>query len=353
MHETTQNVLLEVASFLDDVSGHETPPDAACAGLAMLRERHADTSIELVWEDQAFDGSYHYDALIHPPSGGTVSLSVCRAGALPWALRGLQRWRESDLLSVNGTVLSVGSAIAQLELLWEQGPLMRRLIDSCIVESELRRRAIEVTPREVQCALDGVRRGRGLRSAADMRAWMQDSGTTMQHLEDLATRLARALKLREILIGDAAVDECLARHPEQFDTLRVAVARVDGAAQAHRIATQAAASPQSFLQLVQETFVNDAANRTQLSFREDLRYRLIAELGAQPEAAATLWGPVAGPAGFTLMSVLSQRAALHDDSARHAARAKLFDEWSTTQRRAARVDWFWGDARRTGEYAAA
>ena len=56
--------------------------------------------------------------------------------------------------------------------------------------------------------------------------------------------------------------------------------------------------------------MNDAANRTQLSFREDLRYRLIAELGAQPEAGATLWGPVAGPAGFTLMSVLSQRAAL-------------------------------------------
>ena len=224
MHETTRNVLLEVASFLDDVSGHETPPDAASAGLAMLRERHADIPIELIWEDQAFDGSYHYDALIHPPSGGTVSLSVCRAGALPWALRGRQRWRESDLLSVNGTVLSVESAIAQLELLWEQGPLMRRLIDSCIVESELRRRAIEVTPREVQRALDGVRRGRGAAQRGGDAAGRQEAGTTMQHRRT-SPAPARALKLREILIDDAAVDECLARHPEQFDTLRVAVAR--------------------------------------------------------------------------------------------------------------------------------
>lgn len=352
MHENTQKALLDVASYLDSVVERRLAPDEASAALAALRQRHPDASIELVWEDQAFDGSYHYDALIRPASGGTLSVSVCADDSLPWTLRGLQRWRDSDLLRVNGTVLSVESAVAQLEMLWEQGPLMRRLIDSCIIEAELKRNPVEATSADVQHALDGIRRGRGLLSATAMRAWMQDSGTTSQQLEDIALRLARALKLRNRIVGHE-VDRYFASHATEFDTIHAAVVQVPSEALARQILESIDSAEGGLVAAAQNAFVNDPAGRTALTFRKDVRYRFGTEGAAQLLDAkpGSLLGPMPGPAGFTLLQLLSVRAAQMDDNMRNVVEARLFDEWLAKQRRAARVEWFWGNTNRTAAAA--
>jgi putative peptide maturation system protein len=353
MHENTVKVLVDVAAYLERAVAQRMVPAQASAGLDTIRPRHPEASIDLVWEDQAFDGSYHFDALIRPASGGTVSVSVCGNDSLPWTLRGLQRWRDSDLLRVNGTVLSVENAIAQLEMLWEQGPLMRRLVDSCIIEAELKRTTVETTPTDVQRALDGLRRGRGLTSATAMRTWMQDSGTTLQQLEELATRLARALKLRERIVGDEA-ERYFAAHRTDFDTIRLAVVKVPSEALARQILASIDSTQGGLVAAARDAFVNDPAGRTELTFRKDLRYKLAAENTVQlfDVQPGILLGPIPGPAGFTLMQVLSIHPAQMDDITRNAVQTRLFEEWLATQRRGATVEWFWGNTNRTAAAAA-
>ena len=133
MREAAAALLADVVECLDRVTREQVQPLQACAHLNGVRQRHPNASIELVWEDQAFDGALHYDALIRDGERRAISVSVCPDDALPWPLRGLQRWRGSDLLRINGVVLPVADAIFQLDVLWEKTALMQGLIDSCLV----------------------------------------------------------------------------------------------------------------------------------------------------------------------------------------------------------------------------
>ncbi|MET0985941.1 MAG: hypothetical protein ABW034_11090, partial [Steroidobacteraceae bacterium] len=146
MHNTNADLLADVLQCLEQLSVERVQPEQALERVQRLRQQHGDAAIDLVWEDQAFDGSFHYDALIRPANAAkTVSVSVCPDDELPWALRGLQRWRDSELLRVNEVTMAVEQAITHLDVLWEQRGLMQRLIDSCIVTGELQRRDIQVS----------------------------------------------------------------------------------------------------------------------------------------------------------------------------------------------------------------
>jgi hypothetical protein len=107
-------------------------------------------------------------------------------------------------------------------MLWEKKPLLQRLIDSCLIEAELQRRDVQVSAEDVQAACDEMRRRRGLLSAADLHAWLADSGTTLQALDEMAAGRARALKLRD-LVADDRVSDYFERHRDAFDTIVTAV----------------------------------------------------------------------------------------------------------------------------------
>jgi hypothetical protein len=128
MHNT--EIFTDVLACLENITAEGLPPDRALDRVQSLRKKHTDVTVDLVWDDEAFDGSFHYDALVRTPSAGrTMSLSLCRDGDLPWVLRGLQRWRDSELLRVNEVTLSIEQAITELDLLWNNPGLMQRLID--------------------------------------------------------------------------------------------------------------------------------------------------------------------------------------------------------------------------------
>ncbi len=343
MLESHQRVLTDVLSCLETISKGGMAPSQAHGCMNALRSRHPATSIELVWDEQAFDGSRHYDALIRPEGfAGTVSLSVCHDDALPWPLRGLQPWRDSELLRVNGTVMPVENAIRHLDLLWQRRPLMQRLIDSCLIEAELDRRQIELTDAEVQSSVNDIRRRRGLLTAADTHAWLAESGMSMQGLTDLAGRLARAAKLRELIVGEQ-VEEYLEAHRDLFDTIKTRVLQLPDARVARRIADAVRDGSQSFLHAAEDAVFGDSSGRTQFFYRKEPRHRLAARMSEQaPFHAGELLGPLEEGDEWLLIDVVSIEPAGRHPQLRSAVIARLFDDWLREQRRKARIEWFWG-----------
>lgn len=366
MLETHQSVLTDVLSCLEGIAKEGMAPSHAHGRMNALRSRHPSASIELVWDEQAFDGSRHYDALVRPPGfDGTVSLSVCHDQALPWPLRGLQPWRDSELLRVNGVVMPVEIAIKNLDLLWQRKPLMQRLIDSCLVEAELERRQIEVTDAEVQAAVDDIRRRRGLLTAADTHAWLAESGMSMQGLTDLAGRLARAAKLRELIVAED-VEYCLETRREDFDRINTRVLQTPDARTARQVADAVRDGSRSFLHAAEDAVFADATGRTQFFYRKEQRHRLAARMsqeaslfdGKEPSyarvseqtssfKAGDLLGPIVEGDERLLINIVSVEPADRNPHLRSAVVTRLFDEWLREQRQKARIEWFWGPNRAT------
>src|SRR5712672_3501561 len=107
MNDSLQLAASEVLDYLLALQHEGVRPREARDRLQPLRGRHPDLQLDLLAEEQTFDQSVHYDALIQRTGEGTVSLSYCPERALPWPLRGVHRWNEGDLLRINGNVLPV------------------------------------------------------------------------------------------------------------------------------------------------------------------------------------------------------------------------------------------------------
>jgi putative peptide maturation system protein len=350
MHNSINSAVADIIDCLDEISTTQMPPPQALAHFHGVRARHAQTSIELVWEDQSFDGSLHYDALVRPAGENkTVSISVCPDDALPWALRGLHRWRDSDLLRVNGVTMAVEQAVSQLDVLWEKAPLMQRLIDSCIIEGELQRRNIEVDAADAQAAFDTMRRRRGLFTVQALQTWLRDSGASMATLQDLATKRARATKLRQVIVGND-VEAYFATHSREFDEIKIACFESHSLEIAQRIADEVRQSRATLAAAAQDAFVKGLG--TELTFRTVARRSLHADVGLA-EAADGDVQVIERDGRSIVTQVLAIQPAEHSPATLARVTSALFQEWLAVQRSAARIEWFWGDAQRTRQPCAA
>jgi putative peptide maturation system protein len=344
MHNATADLFADVLECLERVSAERLQPDQAFDRLRPLRQQYGETSIDLIWDDEAFDGSVHYDALIRPANAKkTISLSVCPDDELPWALRGLQRWRDSELLRVNDVTMAVEQAITQLDVLWDEPGLMQRLIDSCIVTGELQRRDVQVSKQEVQAAFDSMRRRRGLFTTAALQAWMQDTGMSRATLDELAVRLARTSKLRSLIVGPE-LDEYVGAHRADFDEIKIAVLEVNSQADALRV-FETVRQGTGILAAAHSLFMADARG-VQVSFRREERHVLAAEFDAS-DLSPGATHLCARDDHFLVIQVLAVQEAQAGPMTTERAKARLFQQWLAAQRSTARIEWFWGDTQRT------
>jgi putative peptide maturation system protein len=348
MLEATHSTLLEVLEYLATLMRDEVDPERASDGLGEVRSRHPQTSIELIWQEQGFDQSLHYDALIRGVEPMTVSVSVCPDRALPWPLRGVHKSRDSDLLRVNGMVLRVVDAVARLDVLWQNDAVMQSLIDACLIEDALRARTIHVDAPEVQAALDGIRRRRGLCRAADMKAWMQSTGATEQTLEQMATDVARAAKLRDVIVGERAAVH-LQEHVRDLDLLSLVQLPmhcdpIHSDETALSAADAVRGGRANFYEIAERAFLDGGGEGKHTCFRRARRYRLEAPLRHALEKATvgTIVGPVVLAGGTFLVKLLAVGVAPMDEQTLEAAKARLFEQWLEEARRSARIEWFWG-----------
>lgn len=341
MTEPLAPALCAALDYLKGLRRDGARPPEARARLQALRGRHPEARLDLLWEEEACDRSVHYDALLHRAGEGTVSLSFCPEQTLPWPLRGVQRWSEMNLVRVNATVLKVDQAVALLDFVWDDAPMLKRLVHAALIREALDRDPVSPTDADLQRALDGFRRAHRLYKAADMRRWMEQRGLTQEKLECLVGELADMAALRERETA-GRVDDYFAAHRADFDAVSVARFAVADGATAQRVREQIEYGV-DFYAAAEGCFL--AGGPAGGMFATLRRHQAPPELGIVFSAApGTVLGPVREGDGYALVRVLSHAPARLDAPTRAAIQDLLFDEWLEERRRAASIEWYWGPA---------
>jgi putative peptide maturation system protein len=264
----------------------------------------------------------------------------------------VHRWSEAEPVRVNATVLKVDQAIALLDFIWDEAPIIERLVNLCLIQEELAREPIALSDAELQEAMDNFRSAKKLFKAQDTLDWLERHGMSHEMLERYVADNAIAARLRDRVAGDR-VEPYFWQHAGDFDTGRVARLEVAEESKARELAEQISAGRLDFFAAAERSFV-EAAERGAPP-KADLfaaieRRQAAPAIREQLFAAAPgqLIGPVAVEAGHALMRVLAIVPARLDGRRRAAIKNILFDEWLAERRQAARIQWCWGNASKTG-----
>lgn len=343
MSTARQHAIVDTMAYLAEVQRDQALPHEAEARLRMLQARHPETSMQLVWEREAFDETFHYDVLVRTPEHLTVSISVCAERALPWPLRGVHRWQEADLVRVNGTVMSVQQAVAFLDFVWGEAPVAARLVDVCLIEEELARNPIVLSDEELQLGLDAFRRAKGLYDAAATHAWMRMRDLTHAQLERVVADHLIVARLRD-RIADGRVEEYFKQHRAAFDMVQMARIECSDEASARRV--RDAIDTVGFYEVAERTLLEDTS--CTIPVFALLRRREAADpLGAALFAAepGELVGPIQVGQGYAVARVIARAPAQLDDITRGLVKQQLFDDWLAERRVEATIAWNWGRVR--------
>jgi putative peptide maturation system protein len=326
---------LELIEELLTLAETGAEPEQALERFRALRAKYPGAGLELVWERDRYDDRSHYDALLALEGRGTLSLAFCPDRGLPWPLRGVQRWSEFEMLRVNQTLLRVDEAIDMIDFIWNEAPILRRLIDTCLIREALDRDPIEVSDDELQAMMNDFRRTRGLLSPDAMVAWMAENGIDQLHLEQHLEWEAKVSRLRRT-VAEGAIEDELASRRSSFDVAHAAELSFDRLEEAERVADELRAGRGDFFEHASRSFVERGRGALFVKHtRGSLGALFDVPLGA-------IVGPVPKDREYRIYRVLAVRPAELDDSTRELIERELFDRWLEKKRRTARIEWNWG-----------
>jgi putative peptide maturation system protein len=353
MNDSLQKAVFDVLDYLLSLQQEGIQPREARVRLQALRGCHSDLQIDLLAEEEAFDHSVHYDALLRCVGEGTFSLSYCLERAVPWPLRGVHRWNEGDLVRVNANILQVHAAIACLDFIWDEVQTIDRLVNLCLIHEELERQPIDLTDDELQETMDKFRAAKKLFTAEETLHWLDRHGMTHETLERYVAETAIVPKLRD-RISTGQVEAYFSQYQSDFDAARVVRLEVANESEARELAEQIRTGAQHFCTAAERLFF-EAAERgapPQASL-----FATIERRQAEPAlrdslfaAAPGQWvGPVAVETRYALMRVLAIVPAQLDDRTRTVIKDILFQDWLNKRRQASHIEWCWGNASKTSE----
>jgi len=340
-------VLAAGVELLTDLVRERAEPGDALARVDALARRAPGVDIDVVWERPDVLGDRHYDLLIRRGER-TISLSVCAAADVPWAMRGVTRGSEKDVLRVNGEAVNVAEAIAALDVAWRELDVATQLVDQALLRQLVARRAVPggelgigpdgafvVEPGELEVAFDEFRLRHGLESSEALSAWLERRGWTFAQLEGRVRAVAVRDRVRRAVTADAVEPHFAAyRHEyDRVDVLRVGPLGDDDVAELRR-------SPGLIHVVAERAFLRDPA--VAIGHASYARHQLA------PAMASALFGTpighVAGPFDREMARVLRVSPAVLDHSMRRVVEERLFAEWLAEQRRDAEVEWMWAGA---------
>ncbi|HYR42858.1 MAG TPA: TIGR04500 family putative peptide maturation system protein [Terriglobia bacterium] len=354
MTESVRQTLADTLDYLITLIHDGIRPEEARSRLRSLQMRHSSIGMQLIWEEETYDHSIHYDALLTLPGNGTVSLSYCDDRAMPWPLRGVHRWSDADLVRVNNKVLTVDQAIACLDFIWEESRITDRLVNACLIEEELEKNPVDLSDHELQLAMDSFRRTRKLYKAEDTYRWMERRGVTHPELEQLVASQASIAKLRDRLVANQ-VQDYFSAHAAGFDIAFIARLVLSDEAAAVEICESIRCGRLNFFEAAQSRFMTTKRSREATSdlFTTIRRREAASELGSAlfESAPGSVIGPVRDKDGYVIIRVLSIDRADLDEPTRNMIKNILFEEWLEQRRSAAAIDWLWGNISKTARTA--
>ncbi len=352
MDSSVKEMLCITLDYLQTLHRENVRPAEALARIRGLRQC-VDIAIDLLWEEEAYGKSVHYDVLLRRDGEGTISLSFCPDRALPWPLRSIHRWDDKDLVRVNNTILKVDQAIACLDFIWDEARIIDRLVNVCLIQEALADDPIELSDEELQLAMDGFRRAHRLYSATDTYRWLEQRGMTHAQLEGLVADEATVAKLRDRVTANQ-VEAYFAAHRANFDTASIARLYCSDQEHSQRTYTQICGGELDFYAAAERHFLastEHAEPPTSMVFVTVQRGQ--ASTAADEAIFAATPGDVLSPLrvedGYAIVRVLSFAPACLNQQTHNAIKKLLFDTWLADRRRAATIEWNWGTSSRTAQ----
>ena len=341
---TTATVASTVA-WLSRLVNAGARPAKALESFRRFRARHRGVPMDLVWDFETYAGTFHYDVLVGVP-GGRLSIAVSPDRGVPWAFRHAHHGRETDVLRVNGRVLSIETVMGQIGRLWQDAALVTDLIDGCLIRNAIDQRGLSATATEIDDAVEAFTRAHGSTPAAMKAEWRRRGWTT----DDLRFELQRTViteKLKKAIAGER-IDEWFQRHHGTLDLAAIARLRLTDAGGATRVARQLRARGTTASDAVEAAVIDGDAMAAAYTV-EIVRRR---DLGA--DAARFVFAAVPGAVGgpfksdgyWDVLRVLRTSPATLDDTTRALVVDRLFQDWLEHERERADVEWFWGDVER-------
>lgn len=348
LHQTMIDVLDEMVRL----AGEPLAPRDGAARLKRRARGRPGVKLDVLWEQESVTGAVHYDAIVRVPGGGAVSIGYAPDRGLPWALRGSFRWSEVDMLRVNTRRVSVEEVVAQLDFLWGEPSLARRIVDAALIWEALEEDPAAFAPsdEELQEAMDSFRRRRGLFTAEATLRWLEQQGMTHRSFEVRVEGYARARKLRRSVV-EGREEAYFADHAADFDVAVLGRIALGDEARARALAERLRAGELTLIEAAAEAL----RERGQGAFAWDgpppllsrvRRHELAPAQASAIFAAApgTVLGPVEARAGFEIQEVLAVEPAALDAETRATVGDRLFEAWLAERRAAADVQWLWGQS---------
>jgi putative peptide maturation system protein len=337
--------LTDAAAAMVELLSSVREPDQIASLANEVRRRYGSTQIALIPQTDEVTGHVEFGALLRK-DGETVFVAHRHPSTSPFLLRQAHRWRDSDLLSVDGVTMRTAEAVAVLDDVLGRASIQRRLIDLCILRRAVIERSIAVSEAEVRAAMDEIRAAQGLNSADETRAWLRQRGMSVQRLEDLARFHAQTASLRKQVSVDR-VETYFAEHAGEF--ARAALVRVWFAnlELAQRSVPQGVQTIDEFLGWASGLLARDVLGPSKVRLDMVVMNRAemasdVAEAVFQPNPSHAL-GPfdTAGGPMVVWVSAIDSASEL-DPRTRSLVEKRLFDGWLADQRSRAVVEWNWG-----------
>jgi len=353
MNNLLPQALNDVLNYLMTLCREGVRCKEAKARLRDLQQRYPEMGMDLLWEEESYDKSMHYDTLLHLDGGGTVSLSFCPDRALPWPLRGIHRWSEADLVRVNNTVLTIDEAIAYLDFIWDEARIINRIVNACLIHETLDKDPIRLSEVELQLAMDGFRRAHKLYTVEDTYQWLERHGMTHEQFERYVADEAMIAKLRDRVTA-AHVEPYFEARRTDFDTAYIAQVKLPDHENTQQALEQMRNSAIGFYELAQQRFVataRDQENPSEAIFISSQRREMAHELGKAIFAAkpGEVLDPICTEQGYAIIRVLSLSPASLDEKTRITIKKILFEDWLAERRRGSKIEWYWGNAERIAQ----
>jgi putative peptide maturation system protein len=336
-------LILEVVAALRALSRSSAAPAEAAAQLRAL----AGPRVELIHERDAAGDRHELGAVVELPDGAAV-VRYCPDRGAPFILRGAERLGDRDLVQVDGEVMSVSEAIALLDFIWHERPVMRRLLDACVLQAALRAEPVELRDDQVQAALDAIRAANGLYTAEATRRWMVERGITHEALEARAADQAAIRALRDRVVGGAVAGH-FAAHRAEYDAATLARVAVPDDPEHRARVEHAVARGMELTELLGLAIAAGYVPSADAPVVARVRRRdLTGALGtAVFDPAAGRLRVVREPPRITVVHVFAVHPAELDDATAELIAAELFDDWLAHRRGQARIEWNWGTVERT------
>lgn len=342
---TNPRLFTDVLRCLRQFTEERVEPASALTRFHSIEHQYPEVQMALIWADEAHEAFMQYEALLTFPGRGTVTVGFCGDPGVPWALRGVHRWREGDLVRVNGQVMTFQQAVACIELTSRRRAIARRLIDICLVSEAARRERITVDDAELQEELDAFRRAHGLLTIEQTQRWMEENGIDQGQLEARVISYAASKKLRDQIVAGRE-EQYFAEHRSDFDEVWVARIDTSTSEEAESIAASLRSGEIDFFAAAGRQFMRQTDRHQQPLFVSARRRDLappVADLLFASQPGSTI-GPVVIDGVYSLFHLMRRREAKLDTPTRASIRNVLFQAWLEERRRTARVEWNWGRA---------